>query len=146
MITLGEHDVVIFRLSQFDALILALAGLQRLGLEYHIIQILPPLEFLPAPGQGALVLEARDDNDVIIDIASRVDSVQDHAALTAERGFLAELRAGCSIPVGAWARWENGKLRMDAVVIDGNGRNQLLAAGTVTDSEEAEDLGKLLIF
>jgi len=142
----GNVDTRLRKLKQgqFDALILALAGLQRLGLQYHVTQIFPPEEFLPAPGQGVLALEARADDKAIIEIAAKIDSKPDHAALTAERGFLAELRAGCSIPVGAWARWEKGKLRIDAVVIDDEGRKQLKAAATVATSGEAEDLGRIL--
>ena len=142
----GNVDTRLRKLKQgqFDALILALAGLQRLGLQYHVTQIFPPEEFLPAPGQGALALEARADDKAIIEIAAKIDSKPDHAALTAERGFLAELRVGCSIPVGAWARWEKGKLRMDAAVIDDEGRKQLKAAATVATPDEAEDLGRIL--
>jgi len=130
--------------GEFEAIILARAGLIRLGLDDHIAEVLPPEDFTPAPGQGALVLEARAGDGEIIEIASRVDSHRDHACLRAERSLLAALQAGCSIPVGGWARWNRDSLRMDAVVLDTDGRTALRSSGKVSSAEEAEELGKTL--
>lgn len=142
----GNIDTRLRKLKEgeFEAIILARAGLQRLGLEYHIVQILPPEEFLPAPGQGALAVETRTSDIEIIEIVSSIDSPSDHAALLAERSLLAALQAGCSIPVGAWARWRRGKLKMDAIVLDNRGQTAVRSSGEVDNEEEAEKLGKML--
>ena len=142
----GNVDTRLRRLKEgkFDAIILARAGLQRLGLDHHIAQVLPPEEFLPAPGQGALAVEVRSDDHEIIELARRVDSPLDHAALLAERSLLKALQAGCSIPVGAWARWRRGKLRMDAIVLDPQGQTAVRSTGEAETADEAEELGKML--
>lgn len=130
--------------GQFDALILARAGLMRLGLENEITEILPPEVFVPAAGQGALAIECRSNDSPAIQIAGKIDSALDHACLTAERSLLAALGAGCSIPVGAWARWEDGRLIMNAVILDVEGRSALRATGGVDRPVEADALGQTL--
>jgi len=130
--------------GQFDALILARAGLMRLGLEDVITEILPPEVFVPAAGQGTLAIECRSNDSPAIQIAGKIDSARDHACLMAERSLLAALGAGCSIPVGAWARWEDGRLIMDAVILDAEGRSALRATGCVDHAAEAAALGQTL--
>lgn len=132
------------REGQFEAIILARAGLVRLGLDYHIVQVLSPEDFVPAPGQGALAVEVRADNDGILDMAQRIDSPQNHAAVRAERSLLAALQAGCSVPVGGWARQRGGKLRMDAVVLGVDGHPVYRSTGEVNRVEDAEELGRLV--
>lgn len=142
----GNVDTRLRRLreSEFDAIILSLAGLARLGLDYHVTQVLPPREFIPAPGQGAIALEVRADDGRTMDMASLINSAPDHAVLMAERSFLSELGAGCSIPVGTWGRWEDGILKLDAAVIEARGRKIYRTSGEINRVEEAEDLGKRL--
>ncbi|TKJ36826.1 hydroxymethylbilane synthase [candidate division LCP-89 bacterium B3_LCP] len=128
--------------GEFDAIILARAGLLRLGLEDHITQVLSPYEFIPASGQGALALEVRKDDNNIMEIARKIDSRMDHTALNAERVLLSTLQAGCSLPIGGWARWEDSSLKMDAVVLDIEGRNAIRSSGEVKSADDAEILGR----
>jgi hydroxymethylbilane synthase len=130
--------------GQFEALILARAALIRLGLENEITEILSPKLFVPAPGQGVLAIESRSGDSFMLDVAAKIDSSRDRACLMAERRFLAVLEAGCSTPIGAWARWEMGQLTMDAVILDLEGRKALRASGQTSRSEEAEILGENL--
>lgn len=140
----GNVDTRLRKLKEgrFDALILARAGLIRLGLDYHIAQVLPPEQFLPAPGQGALAIECRAGDVEITEIVSRINSPHDHVCILAERSLLAELQAGCSTPVGGWARWMGGKLKLDAVVLEAEGRSALRASAETDSADEAEILGR----
>ena len=132
------------REGQFDALILARAGMERLGLAGEITEMLPPQIFVPAPGQGALAIECRSNDSFSIQLTRHIDSAPDHACLMAERSLLAVLGAGCSIPVGAWARWEDGRLTMNAVILDAEGRSALRATGSVDHPAKADALGQTL--
>ncbi|MDH3716508.1 MAG: hydroxymethylbilane synthase [Planctomycetota bacterium] len=112
--------------GQYDAVVLAAAGLTRLGLAGRISQVLPPEKMLPAVGQGALGLEARADDQQVLSAVSSLDDAATHQAVVAERALLAALRGGCLAPVGAWARLtEEGVLLLDAVVLDPEGRQRL---------------------
>ena len=115
---------------QYDALVLAEAGLKRLGLEAEIVEILPKSLMLPAVGQGALGFEARADDSPTLAAISRLDDVTTHNAVLAERSLLATLRGGCLAPVGAWGRLEqDGNLRLTAAVLSRDGRRRLIAEG-----------------
>ena len=128
--------------SRFDAMVLARAGLVRLGLERHICQILPPDEFTPAAGQGALALEVREDDPEVIQIVAGINSVRDFACLTAERCLLQRLNAGCSVPVGAWARWSGERMILDGVVLEPEGRKAIRSSGSISDVQDARELGE----
>ncbi len=128
--------------NQFDALVLARAGLVRLELEQHICQILPSDEFIPAPGQGALALEVRENDAGVMQVVARINSTRDFACLTAERSMLQRLNAGCSVPVGAWARWTGERMTLDAVVLEPEGRFAIRSSGTIADIQEARVLGE----
>lgn len=126
----------------FDALVLAEAGLNRLGLSDRITQVIPAAIMLPAPGQGALGLEARSD-----DVATRgaVVALSDPSALAgvlAEREVLRLLGGGCLAPIGAWGRiLATGKLALDAVVLRPDGQGRLAATGE-GEATDALDLGR----
>jgi hydroxymethylbilane synthase len=125
----------------YDALVLAEAGLKRLGLAARIAQVLPKEIMLPAVGQGALGIEARADDRQARDAVSALDDRPTRAAVLAERALLAALRGGCLAPVGAWGRMEtDGRLHLDAVVLSVDGRTRLLAADAATPAA-AEVLG-----
>jgi hydroxymethylbilane synthase len=127
--------------GQYDALVLALAGLKRLGLDAQITQILEPAILLPAVGQGALGIETRVDDRATRAVHERLDHGPSHQAVLAERMLLATLCGGCLAPVGAWARQEaDGQLRLDAVVLSADGRQRLAAYGLAAP-EEALRLG-----
>ena len=92
--------------GDYDAAILAQAGLERLQLTEHIAQRLPTSMFLPAVGQGALGLETRSDDRPTRDIVRPLDDAATHAAVLAERAMLAALRGGCLAPIAAWCGWK----------------------------------------
>ncbi|MEO8497699.1 MAG: hydroxymethylbilane synthase [Planctomycetota bacterium] len=114
--------------GDYDAIILAEAGLNRLGLAGRITQLLPPTMMLPAVGQGALGLETRTDDQVTIAVVKQLDDAATHACVVAERALLAALRGGCLAPVGAWGRIANSKLHLDAVVLSADGVTRLASA------------------
>jgi hydroxymethylbilane synthase len=90
--------------GQLHGIVLACAGLQRLGLEDHITQRLEPPSFLPAVGQGALGLECRRGDTVVEDLVKPLNNDSTHRAVLAERAMLATLQGGCTLPIAAWAR------------------------------------------
>ena len=92
-----------WREGQYDAICLAVAGLNRLGLQSHITEYLDPDWFTPDPGQGALCLQAREDDTRVQDIVLVVDHAQSHYAIRAERSYLRAMGGGCHTPLGALA-------------------------------------------
>ena len=134
--------------GELDAVVLAEAGLRRLGLDRHITQRLEPPKFLPAVGQGALGIECRRDDASTLELLRPLDDPACHRAVRAERHVMAELEGGCSIPLAAWARvTEDGGLALDAGVFDPDGRECVAAShhGLLDDPETlghavAEDL------
>ena len=91
------------RAGDYDATVLAAAGVRRLGLEREVAEWLEPETMLPAPGQGALAVQCRADDDAILDLLREVDEPGARAETSAERAFLATLGAGCAAPVAARA-------------------------------------------
>ncbi len=131
-----------------DAVVVARAGLLRLGRENEVTETLDPLQMLPAPGQGALAVEVASSADTLCrDIAGVLDEPDSRSAVTAERALLNELEAGCSSPVGALADVATGddgpELWLRAVVsaVDGSSFVRLSASGSPSD---ADDLGRRL--
>ncbi len=122
-----------------DAMLLAEAGLVRLGLAERISLLLSPESFLPAVGQGALGIECRSDDKETCDRLSGLADEPTIAETTAERALLAELRAGCHAPLGVWARFdENQQLLMDAVQLelDGSRRTHVSTTGKLSNAFE----------
>ncbi|MGW4484059.1 hydroxymethylbilane synthase [Amycolatopsis sp. NPDC004368] len=142
--------------GELDAVVLARAGLARIGLVGEITETLDPIQMLPAPAQGALAVECRaEDVDVEHLLASSLDDEGTRAAVTAERSLLAALEAGCSAPVGALAEIvedldsegavvERISLRGTAAVTGENGSVDMLRASALADFAEAEQLGRTL--
>lgn len=125
-----------------DAVVLAEAGLNRLGLANQITERLGPPTFLPAVGQGALGIECRADDEATRALLAPLDDPATHRAIRAERACLAELGGGCSLPLGAWTRLEeDGRLRLDAVVLDPDGRERIMADAN-GPADEPEALGR----
>ncbi|MFO0916567.1 MAG: hydroxymethylbilane synthase [Pirellulales bacterium] len=128
--------------GQLDALVLAAAGLERLGLANRPAQPLRPPVMLPAAGQGALGLETRADDQSTIEQLASMHDLPTAAAVLAERTVLQVLEAGCLAPVGTWGRLDaTGQLELDAVVLTVDGSRQLRASG-VGDSSRPVDLGQ----
>ncbi len=121
--------------GQYDALVLAEAGLKRLGLAAEISEVLPQSLILPAIGQGALGLEVRADDESTRSHLIALDHQPTRAAVTAERTLLASLRGGCLAPVGGWARVEpDGRLHLSATVLSSDGVRRIFgeAADDIT--------------
>ena len=126
--------------GEYDAIVLATAGMNRLGVSDKITQILPPEIMLPAVGQGALGIEARVDDRETLRLVAALDDPESHEAVTAERALLRELEGGCQVPLGAWARRENGELRLEACVFSADGK-EFVRKDLCGRPEEAEKLG-----
>ena len=129
------------REGQYEAIILAQAGLDRLGLTQHITHILPLGLMLPAVGQGALGIEARADDAAARAALACLDHLPTHAAVKAERAMLAALHGGCMAPIAAWGRFDGGQLLLTGRVLDPAGTRKLEAELPGT-AEEAETLGR----
>jgi len=126
--------------GEFDAIVLATAGINRLGASDKITEIIPPKIMLPAVGQGALGIETRADDRETSRFVAALDDLESHAAVTAERALLRELEGGCQIPLGAWARFENGELRLEACVFSADGK-EFVRKELRGQPGEAEKLG-----
>ncbi len=127
----GNVDTRLRKLEEgeFAAIVLAEAGLKRLGLAARITQVLPLELMLPAVGQGALGLECRTEDNATRTALQSIDDANSHAAVISERALLAHLRGGCLAPIGAYGRMEGGRLQLDAVVLSENGECRLSARG-----------------
>jgi hydroxymethylbilane synthase len=139
----GNVDTRLRKLDegQFDAIVLAEAGLRRLGLQDRISFVLPPDVMLPAVGQGALGIECRVDDESTRAAIAFLDDAFTRAAVTSERALLAHLRGGCMAPVGAWGRIEGGVLRLSAVVLSADGKVRL-HANDASPAGDAPTLGE----
>jgi hydroxymethylbilane synthase len=141
----GNVDTRLRKLDegQFDAIVLAEAGLRRLGLSERITHVLPFDLMLPAVGQGALAIECRSDDVVTRDAVAPLDSPKSHVAVLAERALLAHLRGGCMAPVGALAEMLGNQLKLSAAVLSTDGAQRIFACESTAAIEptSAEALG-----
>jgi hydroxymethylbilane synthase len=115
--------------GELDAVVLAYAGLARIGRLDAVSQVFEPEEMLPAPGQGALAVECRADDTTLAELLAVIDDPLSRAAVTAERSVLAALEAGCSAPVAAYAAGTADQLHLEAAVIATDGRQVLRERG-----------------
>jgi hydroxymethylbilane synthase len=122
--------------GQYDGVVLALAGLERLGLAHRATQVFSIREMLPAVGQGVLAIQCRSDDSEVIDLLGAADHKETHIAAEAERAFLRALGAGCSLPVGAYATVEGDMIRVDAVLADESGKAHRADAKGPTSASE----------
>jgi hydroxymethylbilane synthase len=122
--------------GELDAVVLARAGLERIGHLDMITEVFEPDEMVPAPGQGALAVECPDTDPGLADLLACVDDPDSRAAATAERAVLAELKAGCHAPVGAYAV-VTGVLRLTGVVIGDDGAPPVSASAAGPSGEAA---------
>jgi hydroxymethylbilane synthase len=130
--------------GELDAVILARAGLVRLGRGSEVTEILDPMLMLPAPAQGALAVECAASSDEMIELLAQLDDKTTRAAVAAERAMLARLEAGCSAPVAALAEvTDDDEIYLRGAVIspDGLYALRLSRTGTLT---EADEVGRLL--
>lgn len=139
----GNVDTRIGKVTsgELDAILLARAGLLRLGRADEATEIIDPLQMLPAPGQGALACECRVDDDATVRLLEQIDDRDTRAAVTAERSLLATLEAGCSAPVGALAEiaWgdDGDELWLRAVVSEPSGTRTIRLSATGLPDEAA---------
>ncbi len=116
--------------GELAGVVLAEAGLRRLGLDGHVTERLGPPGFLPAVGQGALGIECRTDDEATRALLAPMDDPATRRAVVAERRVLAELEGGCMIPLAAFGRDVNGALALDAFVLDPDGMERVAASET----------------
>ncbi|GAB2471532.1 hydroxymethylbilane synthase [Jatrophihabitans fulvus] len=127
--------------GELDAVVLAHAGLRRIGRSDIVTELLDPIQVLPAPAQGALAVECRSDDTGVLELLAPLDHAETRAAVAAERALLATLEAGCSAPVAALAEIAEGDdgpeifLRGSVTAPDGSDAVRLSATGPMTDAE-----------
>lgn len=119
--------------GEFDAAVLAGAGLLRLGLESKIAEWISLEVMLPAPGQGALAVQCRADDTELLELLKPLDDPATRSAVTAERAFLESLGGGCSTPVGAYAQYDGDGLVLKAIVASTDGRRVIRLHGQGRD-------------
>lgn len=133
--------------ADLDAVVLARAGLARIGRTDTITETLDPMLMLPAPAQGALAVECRVDDQDLVELLALLDHAPSRAAVTAERALLATLEAGCSAPVAAYAELAEGddgdEIYLRGAVISPDGTRDLRLSRTGTPADAAE-IGKAL--
>jgi hydroxymethylbilane synthase len=141
----GNVDTRIAKLKRgdYDAIVLAKAGLDRLGLSENISEVLPHEVSLPAAGQGAIGIEARESDAETLNALAELEDSDTRCAVEAERAALAGLGGGCQVPIGAWARVESGKLRLDVAVLSPDGARRLWESDSGVP-EQAEAIGTRL--
>lgn len=123
----GNVDTRIQKLRRgdYDAIVLAKAGLDRLGLSANISEVLPPEVSLPAAGQGAIGIEARAGDTETLRVLTGLEDGETRSAVSAERFALAGLGGGCQVPIGAWGRVENNRLALDVAVLSPDGKQRM---------------------
>jgi hydroxymethylbilane synthase len=135
----GNVPTRIERLARgdYDAIILAAAGVTRLGLSEHVTEYLSPEEFPPAVSQGVIGVCARADDEPTLDLLRALDDAAARLAVSAERALLARLEGGCQVPLGALAERRGDALDLQAAVCALDGSRELRARGTVTATRGA---------
>ena len=138
----GNVDTRLRKLEagEYEAIILAVSGLKRLGLKDRISQALGVEQILPAIGQGALGLEVRRDDDGTIGRVDFLNHRETEITVKAERAFLTELEGGCQVPLAAFCRTENGQLRLEGMVAELDG-SRVLRDQMRGEESEAEEMG-----
>jgi hydroxymethylbilane synthase len=124
--------------GEYDAILLAKAGLDRLGWSQRITEILAPDVCMPAVGQGAIAVEARLKDTEAADALAKLDDAETRTAIICERALLAALQGGCQVPLGAWARIERGELILEACVCSVDGVQYVKQRATAPPDQSAQ--------
>ncbi len=127
--------------GEYEAVMVAKAGLDRLGLSQRISEVLAPELCMPAVGQGAIAVECRLKDTEAADLLAPLDDAETRTAILAERALLAALHGGCQVPLGAWARVERSELLLDACVCSVDG-SQYMKQRATSPPEQAAQLGE----
>jgi hydroxymethylbilane synthase len=141
----GNLDTRLRKLDegQYDAIVLASAGLRRLGWENRITELLDPDVMCPAVGQGALAVETRSDGGAAEEIAKRLEHRETRIAVTAERAVLAALGGGCQVPIGAYATVDADVVRLRAIIVSPDG-TEIIRKQVSGPAGDAASLGRAL--
>jgi len=141
----GNVDTRLRKLDEgrYDAIVLAAAGLRRLGWENRITELFDPGIMCPAVGQGALAIETRDDGGPGFQAARRLEHAESRARVTAERAVLASLGGGCQAPMGAHAIVENQMIEVYALIVSPDGA-QMVRQEVQGSVDDAAALGRFL--
>jgi hydroxymethylbilane synthase len=133
-------------LGEFDAIILAAAGVSRLGLTDLVRMRLDPEQMCPAAGQGALAIEARSNDSATIAALEFLDHAPTRSAVECERAVLNALGGGCQVPIGAYASHQNGKLTLQAVVASPDGKEIIREQRSGSDPQKlGKQVGEALL-
>ena len=127
--------------GEYDAILLAKAGLDRLGWSDRITETFAPEVFLPAVGQGAIAAECRLSDSEAAEVLGTLDDAESRTAIIAERALLSALEGGCQVPLGAWARTERGEFILEACVCSVDG-SQYVRQRATAPPEQAAALGE----
>jgi len=144
----GNVDTRLRKLEagEYDAIILAAAGLNRLGKTQLVKQVIPVEVMCPAAGQGALGIEIRAGDSVTREHLAFLDDAASRTATTCERALLNKLGGGCQVPIGAFAEVRNGRLHLDAIVADPDGSKVLRESRDGSDPVQlGESVGETLL-
>lgn len=141
----GNVDTRLKKLAagEYDAIVLAMAGVNRLGAASQVTQVLGPEIMLPAVGQGALGIETRADDRETSQFAASLDDAETRPCVTAERALLRELEGGCQIPLGAFARPQASEIFLEAAVFSPDGK-EFVRGEDRGPAANAEEIGKRL--
>ena len=141
----GNLDTRLRKLDagQYDAIVLASAGLRRLGWENRITELLDPSVMCPAVGQGALAVETRDDAGEAFELCRRLEHTETRIAVTAERAVLASLGGGCQVPIGAHATIQNDTVQLRAIIVSPDG-TQVIRREASGATAQAAEIGRTL--
>jgi hydroxymethylbilane synthase len=129
--------------ESLDAIVLAAAGVRRLGMEQRITEVLDEQVMLPAVGQGALCIEVRSDDSRMLETVARLNDPETRAAVDGERAFLARLEGGCQVPIAGHGSIDGGRLALTGLVSDVDG-TRLIKETVEGPSESAKALGLAL--
>jgi len=143
--THGNVDTRLRKLDNgdYDGIVLAAAGLNRLGLENRVTEYLPTKVMLPAIGQGAIAVEIRDDDAETRELVGRIEDKSTRRTVEAERAFARKLGANCRTPIAAYAKVEGRGLMIEGMVSSADGR-KLLRGKLVSDNPRPESVGEEL--
>jgi hydroxymethylbilane synthase len=134
--------------GEYDAILLAKAGLDRLGWSDRITETFDPEVFLPAVGQGAIAAECRLSDSEAAEVLGTLDDAETRTAIIAERALLSALQGGCQVPLGAWARTERGEFILEACVCSVDGAQYVRQRATAPPEQAAalgEHVARLLL-
>ncbi len=134
--------------GEYDAIMLAKAGLDRLGATHRITEVFAPDVFLPAVGQGAIGVQCRADDSDTANAVEKLDDAETRSAIIAERSLLSTLEGGCQVPLGAWARLERDELVLEACVCSVDGTQYIKQRAAAAPSQArplGERMGRLLL-